>query len=140
MSSSRWRAPLGRRSGADQTPNGRKPRKPLAWDLLRDLTEAVDELSDGLDDGLDRRRASDQDRVIGVVPGQGWMLAMDIDGAPESERTVEPVIGWVVHESGWAQALRLCDGGWAMPVESEDVRVFHPDERVEPGCAVEPGP
>lgn len=73
-----------------------------------------------------RHVTDNNDPIIGVLPGQGFVYASPILG--EDATITEPVIGWVVRASGITQALILHDNGVALPIEPEEVgRVHHPE-------------
>jgi hypothetical protein len=75
----------------------------------------------------------DNRKIVGVLPGQGWLRRSPGDGAPTPEDYIEPVVGWLVYDDGEAVALvTLHEKGCALPVEDRnDFVVFHPDARAQ---------
>lgn len=75
----------------------------------------------------------DNKKIVGVLPGQGWLKRSPVGGAPSPEEYIEPVVGWLVYDDGEAVALvRFHEKGCALPVEDRnDFEVFHPDARAQ---------
>jgi hypothetical protein len=72
-------------------------------------------------------------KIVGVLPGQGWLHRSAVMGAPTPEDYIEPVVGWLVYDDGEAVALRTFhEKGSALPADDrDDFEVFHPDARAQ---------
>lgn len=75
-------------------------------------------------------READDDRVVGAIPGGGWMTRWTGD---EGEAWVEPVVAWLVTASGGLTPMLADETGYTDDPRSSSnaPKFFHPDQRTE---------